>query len=143
MRLRSTWIYPRVSRMGFKVRGAELLAVGGVALAAAGWARAWVACYALVVLWLGVRLLFTDDRIPVLVAAFSYEWMQTSIGVFYSAFTGHVLKAQVETDFRRMMLLSLTALVALAVGLRLGIYLVRDERRHPDELPLAVPTSRR
>jgi hypothetical protein len=128
--------------MEFRIRGAELLAVAGVALAAAEWTDEWIAAYALVVLWLGFRLLFTTDRIPVLFAAFAYQWMQTSIGVFYSAFTGHVLKAQVETDFRRMMLLGLTALLALAVGLRLGIALIRDEQEHREERPLTMLTWR-
>jgi hypothetical protein len=90
------------------------------------------------VLWLGVRLTLTDDRIPVLAVVFCYQWMQVTIGIFYSAATGRMLPAQLQTDYRTMVFIGLGWVFALALGLRLGIYLIRDERENREERPVEV-----
>jgi hypothetical protein len=126
--------------MGFRVRGTELLVLATVVVAAATFVGDWVAGFSLLVLWFGVRLLLTDDRIPVLAVVFAYQWMQVTIGIFYSAATGRRLPAQIQTDYRPMVLIGLGCVMALAIGLRLGIYLIRDARENREERPVSFLT---
>jgi hypothetical protein len=125
--------------MGIRFRGAELVAAAVAAAAAAAWVDDWLGGAAIIVLWLGVRLLLTEDNIPVLPAAFMFQWMQVTIGMFYTAGTGRPLPAN-SIDYRPMVMIGLGCVLALAVGLRLGIYLIRDERENRDERPVALLT---
>jgi hypothetical protein len=116
-------------------KGAELLSVAVAGAAAAAYIDDSLGALAIIALWLSVKLTWTDDRIPVLPAAVMYQWMQVTIGLFYSAATGHTLTAQ-QTDYRAMVVVGLVWVVALAAGLRLGIYLIRDERENREERPV-------
>jgi hypothetical protein len=72
----------------------------------------------------------------VLAAVFVYQWMQVTIGLFYSTLTGHMLKTMTDSDYRTMMFIGLGCVTSLAVGLRLGIYLIRDGRENREERPV-------
>jgi hypothetical protein len=122
--------------MGFAVRRSELVLVALAAAAAAAWTDDVLGGLSIVVLWFGLRLVLTDDRIPVLGAAFTYQWMQVTIGLFYSALTGHVLKTMIDSDYRAMMFIGLGWVTCLAIGMRLGIYLIRDDRENREERPV-------
>jgi hypothetical protein len=91
-------------------------------------ARDWTAALALWVLWAGWRWLKTAENPPVLAAAFTFQWIQITIGLYYYALTGVRLPAIDLSQYRPMVLIGLGCLVALMVGLRLGMKLVRAPR---------------
>jgi hypothetical protein len=123
--------------MDITVTRAELALVGTAAAIAAAWTDDVLGALSILSLWAGVRLLLTDDRIPVLAAVFIYQWMQATIGLFYAAATGHVLKTMTDSDYRTMMFIGLGCVTSLAIGLRVGIYLIRDGRENREERPVA------
>jgi hypothetical protein len=57
---------------------------------------------------------------PVLALAMTMQWVETSIGVFYSGITGRPLDAIPKSDYQSMVLIGLGCVAALTVGLRLG-----------------------
>lgn len=72
------------------------------------------------VLALGYVLLNVGGGVPVLFAAFAFQWLQISSGFFYSVLTGRSLEAIHGSDYRTMMYLGLVAIAVLAAGARLG-----------------------
>ena len=105
---------------GVTVPGSALLL--GAACAAAWLSTSdWIPAVALVVLWAGWRYLSLPDGPPVLPLAFSFQWVQVTAGVFYFALTGYRAAAMDWSDYRPMVLIGLGCLVALLLGLRLGI----------------------
>ncbi len=85
----------------------------------------WIGGAAIVVLWLGAKLLITGDRIPVLFLAFLYQWMQVTVGLFYFGFLGRAVPTVHLIDYRPMVLIGLGCVLSLAVGIRAGIAFVR------------------
>lgn len=85
----------------------------------------WLGGAATAVLLLGWRLLVTSEGPPVLALAFTYQWTQVSIGLFYHRLTGEGLDAIDGSDWETMMLIGLGCIVALAVGIRGGIQAAR------------------
>lgn len=85
----------------------------------------WIPAVALWVLWAGWRYLPTGDGPPVFPMAFTFQWMQVTVGLYYHAFTGYRLPAMVFSDYRSMVLVGLGCLVALLLGLKAGVALVR------------------
>jgi len=53
----------------------------------------WLAGLAVGVLLAGWRLLRTPDAPPVLALAFTFQWVQVTLGVFYMGLTGAALPA--------------------------------------------------
>jgi hypothetical protein len=90
-------------------------------------AEDWIPAVALWVLWAGWRYLPTSDGPPVLPMAFSFQWMQVTLGLYYHAFTGYRPPAMVFSDYRSMVLIGLGCLVALLLGLKSGLTLVRRQ----------------
>jgi hypothetical protein len=90
-------------------------------------AEDWIAAAALWVLWAGWRYLPTGDGPPVLPMAFTFQWMQVTVGLYYHAFTGYRPVAMVFSDYRSMVLIGLGCLVALLLGLKAGLTLVRRQ----------------
>ena len=76
------------------------------------------------VLWLGYWLLNIGGSVPVLFAAFAFQWIQITSGFFYTLTTGRALEAVHGSDYRTMMYLSLFSILALAAGMRLGYELL-------------------
>jgi hypothetical protein len=81
----------------------------------------WLAPAALVVLWLCVKLVTTNDNVYALPIAICFHWSQTSLGVFYSGLTGRTLTAIDASDYRPMVMIALGCCLALAAGIKLGV----------------------
>lgn len=103
---------------------AEAVIAGIVCLAAWYFARDWIAALAVLVLWAGWRYLPHEDGPPVIAMAFTFQWLQVTIGMFYHGFTGRSLDAVELSDYRPMVLIGLGCLVALLLGLKLGMRFV-------------------
>jgi hypothetical protein len=76
------------------------------------------------VLWLGYWLLDVGGTVPVLFAAFAFQWIQVSSGFLYTIITGRALEATHASDYRTMMTLGLFSILVLAGGIRLGYKLL-------------------
>lgn len=93
-------------------------------------------------LYLGYLLLNVGGSVPVLFAAYSFQWLQVCSGFFYTAVTGRPLVATLGSDHRTMMYLSLTSLVALAAGIRLGYeFLARRTSERPLNVSIVSDTT--
>lgn len=128
---------PRLS-MSRRLAWPRLLQQESVAVAAASGVLAlivddWLAGAALLIMWLGYKLLVFPGSTPVLVLAFGFEWLQVSSGVLYHDLTGRELLTITQSDYRPMVLIGLGCLMTMAVGLRLGLTLVW-RYRNPDEV---------
>jgi hypothetical protein len=106
----------------------ELIGVGVGALVLYVWAGDWLMPLCALTLWVCLRLTQTHDRLYVLPLAVAFQWSQTSLGVFYNGFTGRELMAISGSDYRPMVVIALGCVLALAVGVRLGL----KARRAPD-----------
>ena len=118
--------------MGPRFRALEpggYLLLGLISVAVSILARDWVAGAALWVLWLGWRNLGTSEGPPVLAAAFTFQWIQITIGLYYWALTGVPLPAFELSEYRSMILIGLGCLLALLLGLKLGLRLVPPPNR--------------
>lgn len=104
-------------------RGIALVGLGGVV--AGILTRDWIAGVAVLVLWMGWRYLPAADGTPILAMAFTFQWVQVTIGVFYHGLTGRSLDAVELSDYRPMVLIGLGCLVSLLVGLKVGMRLLR------------------
>jgi hypothetical protein len=111
-----------------RIKGSEVLAVAIVSALAGLFANEWIAAAALIVLWLGFKLLVTGDRIPVLFLAFLFQWMQVTCGLFYYAVVGREVPAIYLSDYRPMVLIGLGSILAIALGIRAGVALIRRGR---------------
>jgi hypothetical protein len=98
-----------------------MLVSGAVILLATYVVGHWLAGLSIAVLLLGWRLLATSEGPPVLALAFTYQWMQITIGLFYNHLTGQPLEGIDTTEWERMMVLGLGCISALAVGLSVGL----------------------
>jgi hypothetical protein len=116
----------------------RFLIVTGLALGAGLLARDWIAGLGLLVLWAGWHWLVVDDTPPVLAMAFTFQWVQVTIGLYYHALSGRSLEAIELSDYRPMVLIGLGCLVALLAGLKLGLRLLpgprEADRRGPAEV---------
>jgi len=101
----------------------------------------WLAPLALWVLWLGWRILPWYDGPPVLALAFTFQWLQVSMGVYYHGLTGRLLPANYVSETRTMVLLGLGCLLALAAGIGLGGRMSRRGIRSLGQRPTWVMTS--
>lgn len=68
------------------------------------------------VLYLGWKYLSREPEIRVVVVAFTYQWVQISIAVFYFAFTGRRIMEMRYMDYRPMVLLALASISVLFAG---------------------------
>ena len=116
---------PRVIPPPRSLVSGEAVIAGALCLAAWYFTRDWIAGLAVLVLWAGWRYLPREDGPPVLAMAFTFQWLQVTIGMFYHGLTGRSLDAVELSDYRPMVLIGLGCLVALLLGLKLGMRLVR------------------
>lgn len=84
----------------------------------------WIVGIAPFVLWVGWRVLARGGELPVLALAFTNQWVQVVIGLYYCAFTARRLPAMQVSTCRTMILLGLGCLLALVFGLGSGQRLV-------------------
>jgi hypothetical protein len=102
-------------------------ALGSVVL----WALSgeWLTVLGLWTLWAGWHYLLTPqapDIAPVLPLAFTFQWVQVTAGIYYYAVTGRQLEAIDGSDYRAMVLIGLGCLLALLLGLSVGMRLIRQ-----------------
>jgi hypothetical protein len=79
--------------------------------------------YASLVMWVGLWLLWRPGESPILLFVFGYQWLQASITLFRANIGGYdwgELSA-FRGDIEAATYLSLTGLLALAVGMRWGV----------------------
>jgi hypothetical protein len=103
-------------------------ALAGVAVCAALalFAGDWLLGVAVLVLLAGVQLVWTDDGLFVLPAAYAFHWVETSIGLVYKGVFDRDVPALSLSDYRPMVLISLGCCLAMAIGVRLGLSLIKD-----------------
>ena len=80
----------------------------------------WLATAAILVLWAGWSLLRDKVGSPVLALAFTHQWVQVTIAIFYYALTGRRVQTMDFINYRPMVLIGLGCLLALLGGLILG-----------------------
>jgi hypothetical protein len=101
-----------------------------------------MASVALGALALGYWLLTFGSGVPVLFAAFAFQWVQVSSGYFYVLLSGRSLEATYASDYRTMMYLGLASIVSLAAGIRAGhIFLSRRTAETPIERRVLSQTT--
>jgi hypothetical protein len=106
----------------------ELVGVGGASLILFLFTGDWLGPVSIVALWMCLKLTSTGDRLYVLPLAMTFQWSQTSLGVFYQGFTGRTVPAILISDYRPMVLIGLGCVLALSAGIRLGLM----TRKPPD-----------
>jgi len=95
----------------------------------------WVAGAAVACLLLVWWLLGSAEGPPVLALALTYQWVQVSIGIFYSTLIGEPLEAMVKSDWRTMVLIGLGCVVTLAISLSVGLVFMRKQLSAPESRP--------
>jgi len=76
----------------------------------------WLAGLSLIVLWLGWKYLSREPGPPVIAAAFTHQWLQVTVAIFYAAITGRRVIQMDTSDYRPMVLIGLGAVIALFAG---------------------------
>jgi hypothetical protein len=110
-----------------------VVAAGSVVLSAV--VDDWLAGAVIVALWFGYRMLVFPGSTPVLILAFTFQWIQVSLGVLYYGLTGRELLTIAQSDYRPMVLIGLGCLIVIALGLRLGIALIWRHRAPGETWP--------
>lgn len=112
-------------------------AAAGICVAISVLAQDWLAGLGLLVLWAGWHYLRVEEGPPVLAMAFTFQWVQVTIGIYYHGLTGRRLDAIELSDYRPMVLIGLGCLVALLFGLKLGMRVIGkagpNDRRWPEQ----------
>src|SRR5580765_3508783 len=111
---------------------AEIIAGSATAITLGWVADDALVAWSLVVLFVGLKLTETDDNLFVLPAAFSFHWMQTSLGVLYKGLFAREVATVYSSNYRPMVWIGLGCCLALAVGLRLGLMFVKGANPHEE-----------
>ena len=119
-----------------------MLIRGALVVLTVYWTGYWIAGLAVAVLFLIWALLSTAEGPPVLALALTYQWMQVSIGVFYSVLTGEELEAMYQTDWQRMMLIGLGWITCVAVAMFYAIVLTRRRIMPPADAPVRAVSAK-
>jgi len=119
-----------------------MLIRGALVMLTVSWTGYWIAGLAVAVLFLIWALLSTAEGPPVLALALTYQWMQVTIGLFYSTLTGEELEAMYETDWQRMMLIGLAWVTCLAVAMSYGIVLARRRIMPSPDAPVRAASAK-
>jgi hypothetical protein len=119
-----------------------MLIRAALVMLAVSWTGYWIAGLAVAVLFLIWALLSTAEGPPVLALALTYQWMQVTIGVFYSTLTGEELEAMYQTDWQRMMLIGLGWVICLAVAMSYGIVLMRQRITPAPDAPVRAVSAK-
>ena len=109
----------------------EALSTLGICTLVGLFAADALAALAVLVLLVGLKLVATNDRLYVMQAAYAFQWMQTTLGVFYFDFAGREVPAIYSSDYRVMVYIALGCCFALALGIRAGMMLL--EAPDPEE----------
>ena len=106
------------------------------------WTGYWITGLAVAVLFLIWALLSTAEGPPVLALALTYQWMQVTIGMFYSILTGEELEAMYQTDWQRMVLIGLGWITCLAVAMFSAIVFTRRRFAPPPDAPVRAVSGK-
>ncbi|OFW30388.1 MAG: hypothetical protein A3G76_03350 [Acidobacteria bacterium RIFCSPLOWO2_12_FULL_65_11] len=106
----------------------EGLWLSAVALIAAYLVDDWIGGASVVVLWMVWHYLRTDDGLPILAFALTFQWFQVTAGLWYFAVTGRRIATMEISDYRPMVLIGLGCVLALTAGLYWGMALIRRSR---------------
>ena len=112
-----------------------MLIRGALILGAVYWTDDWVAGAAVAVLLFIWWLLGDAEGPPVLALALTYQWVQVTLGIFYTALTGEQLQAMAESDWRTMVYIGLGCVLSLAVSIYAGIAIVKTRLKATEERP--------
>src|SRR5580765_2017183 len=88
----------------------------------------WLISASILVLWAIWRLTLTRDGLFVVPMALTFQWVQSTSGLFYLGFSGRTLEAIERSDWRPMVMIGLGCCLALAIGFRIGLQMVRPPR---------------
>ncbi|MGB7217980.1 MAG: hypothetical protein WBD07_04140 [Vicinamibacterales bacterium] len=130
---------PQANATPWSFREARWLAI--LALIAGYAVDDWIGAASVVVLWLVWHYLRTDDGLPILSFALTFQWIQVTAGLWYFAATGRRLETMEISDYRPMVLIGLGCVASLTAGLWGGLTFIRRSNigrgteRHP-YLPL-------
>lgn len=91
-----------------------------VAIAAYFVTNDWLGAAGVIVLWAGWQFLPTIGGPPILQLAFTHQWMQIFLGLYYHGLTGRKLEAIELSDYRPMVMIGMGCLIALLIGLTVG-----------------------
>src|SRR6266545_600226 len=103
----------------------EVVAVSLSTILGGLYADDWLISASILVLWVIWKLSLTRDGLFVVPMALTFQWVQSTIGLFYLGFTGRTLDAIQRSDWRPMVMIGLGCCLVLAIGFRLGLLLVR------------------
>jgi hypothetical protein len=78
----------------------------------------------IVVLWLIWKLTTTYDGMFVLPLALTFQWVQSTLGLFYLDFFGRSVDAINRSDYRPFVMIGLGCCLVLAIGVFLGMRLL-------------------
>ena len=106
----------------------ELIGVGVGSLVLFLFAGDWLIPVSILTLWACLKLTSTGDRLYVLPLAMTFQWSQTSLGVFYQGLTGRTVPAIELSDYRPMVLIALACVLVLSAGIKAGLMV----RKPPD-----------
>jgi hypothetical protein len=79
----------------------------------------------IIVLWLIWKLTMTHDGMFVVPLALTFQWVQSTLGLFYLDFFGRSVDAVNRSDYRPMVMIGLGCCLALAIGVFLGTRLLK------------------
>jgi hypothetical protein len=108
-----------------RVNYSELLSVTLVTVVGGLYADDWLVGASILVLWLIWKLTMTRDGMFVVPMALTFQWVQSTIGLFYLGFFGRSVAAIQRSDWRPMVMIGLGCCLTLAVGISLGLRLVK------------------
>jgi hypothetical protein len=111
-----------------RITDLDLILLGVAGLLAGLVCGDWLAGAAAMTLLICARLVWTGDNLFVLPMALAFHWMQGTIGVFYLGLTGREVPAVYDSDYRPMVLIALGCCLALAGGIRVGLFF----KKQPD-----------
>lgn len=100
----------------------------------------WLALLALAVLWAGWRYLSRESGAPIAAAAFTYQWLQVTLAIFYAALTGRVVMEMRTADYRPMVIIGLCSVGAMFAGYILGAGLY-TRRQHTRSVSFPLPLT--
>jgi hypothetical protein len=105
-----------------RVSDLDLIALGGAGLVAGLVTGDWLSGVSIMTLMICVRLVSTSDGLFVLPIALAFHWMQGSVGLMYLGLTSREVTAVYDSNWRPMVMIALGCCLALAIGIRLGLY---------------------
>ena len=105
-----------------RVTDLDLIVLGLGGLAAGLITGDWLTGVSIMTLMVCVRLVSTNDGLFVLPIALAFHWMEGSLGLIYLGLTGREVPAIYDSDYRPMVMIALGCCLAMAAGIRLGLW---------------------